>query len=320
MKNLFLLFIAFFVYGLLHAQKRYLEEVTDSVTIQTLTYAQKDNATLDLDVYTPWKDNEKQRPVFIYVHGGGFYTGVRNDNRAIAFCKKIAKHGYIAISIDYRLLRKNTETRFGCNCPVNDKLAALGAATKDLQDAVQFIFKKKTDLGIDTNKIILCGSSAGAETVLSKVYNHSLFDIKADDIRYAGVISLAGAIVDTSIITRDMAIPTMLFHGTKDNLVPYETAPHHYCPEDSEGYLILHGSQSIADKLGKLGGALWLCSVCGEDHSISWKPMSDYFDDMITFCYDFVLQRSERQVHIVIPCKDESNYSDNGDNGINPSR
>jgi para-nitrobenzyl esterase len=198
-------------------------------------------------------------------------------------------------------------------------LAAISAATKDLQDAVQFITKKTNDLGIDTKKIILCGSSAGAETVLSKVYNHSLFDIKADDIRYAGIISLAGAIVDTSIITREMAIPTMLFHGTNDNLVPYETAPHHYCPEGSEGYLILNGSQSIADKLGKLGGAFWLCSVCGEDHSISWKPMSDYFDDIITFCYDFVLHRSKRQVHIVIPCKAESNYSENGDNGINPS-
>ena len=61
------------------AQERYKEEITDSVRMETYTYAFKDNQSLDLDVYFPAFDNQPNRPLFLYMHGGGFSGGARNE-------------------------------------------------------------------------------------------------------------------------------------------------------------------------------------------------------------------------------------------------
>ncbi len=296
MRFLIGIIFVFFIHNSLHTQVLYLDEITDSICISTYTYIQKEGQNLDMDVYTPNYDNVKDRPVILYVHGGGFYTGIRNDEGALEFCKKIASRGYVAVSISYRLLRKGTKTLLGCDCPVKDKQMALGAVIDDLQDAVRFLVMNKSDFEIDTNNIILCGSSAGAETVLSAVYNPFLYDVSSSPVKYSGVISLAGAIADTSCITKDMAIPSMLFHGSSDNIVPYGTAPHHYCSENSSGYLILNGSESISKKLKELGTPYWFYTINGKDHCVSWTPMSKQFNEIMQFCYDFVLTHDQKQI------------------------
>ncbi len=49
----------------------------------------------------------------------------------------------------------------------------------------------------------------------------------------------AGAVVNANYITKDNAIPAVLFHGTEDDLVPFGTAPHHFCDPSKPGYIIL---------------------------------------------------------------------------------
>ena len=301
MNKLIIGLIVFLYAGLLQAQERYSSQITDSVKTETFTYAEKSGQKLELDIYRPALDNTEKRPVFLFVHGGGFSAGTRNGEGTVRFSKNMAKLGYVAVSISYRLLRKETKTGFGCDCPVEDKMAAIGAAVNDLTDAVRFLNNKKEEFKIDPDKIILCGSSTGAETVLSAVYNPRLYGIESNPVKYAGVISMAGAIVDTSQITSDLAVPSLFFHGTTDDLVPYETAPHHYSPEESDGFFILHGSKSIAKKLELLGEPFWLYTVQNKDHSVSWTPMHENVDEVIRFCYDFVLNRSKEQTYTVIP-------------------
>jgi len=76
----------------INAQERYKDEITDSVRIETYTYAFKDGKSLDLDVYTPAFDNQSLRPLIFYVHGGGFSGGKRNEPGIQTFCKKLARH------------------------------------------------------------------------------------------------------------------------------------------------------------------------------------------------------------------------------------
>lgn len=283
------------------AQERYLEEITDSVKIETYTYTKKNGQNLDLDIYTPVFDDEKERPVFIYVHGGGFSGGTRNGERTINFCKKIARRGYVAVSISYRLTRKGTKTGFGCDCPADEKLATFDAAVEDLQDATFFLIQNRGNFGIDPQTIIISGSSAGAETVLAAAYEPPYcYGLDSGPVAYAGVISMAGAVADTARIYNESAIPSMFFHGTCDNLVPYGTSPHHYCNEDKAGYLILHGGKAIADKLHQLEKPYWLYTICGGNHSVAGSPMVKYFDEIMKFCYDFVLHGSQNQIHTVI--------------------
>ena len=71
----------------LSAQERYKDEITDSVRVETFTYAFKDGKSLDMDVYFPAFDNQALRPLIFYVHGGGFSGGSRNDGGIPSFCK-----------------------------------------------------------------------------------------------------------------------------------------------------------------------------------------------------------------------------------------
>ena len=123
-----------------------------------------------MDVYSPAFDNETQRPLIFYVHGGGFSGGTRNEPGIQAFCKKLARHGYVVSSISYRLTRAGKESGFGCDCPAVDKRNTFNDAVEDLQDATFFMIQQRDKMGIDPQKIILSGSSAGAETVLNTAY------------------------------------------------------------------------------------------------------------------------------------------------------
>lgn len=308
MKTFFILWILLLGCYQVSASDRYRDEITDSVVIETYTYAEKDHQQLDLDVYKPAFDQETDRPVFLYVHGGGFSGGTRNSKGIVDFCKKIARRGYVAISISYRLTRKGTETAFGCNCPANDKLATFTAAVDDLNDATVFIIHHQEQFGIDPHKIILAGSSAGAETVLDAVYDQPWRSHDQVPVTYAGVISMAGAIPDTAGVTDETAVPSMFFHGTCDNLVPYGKASHHYCKTGQPGYLILYGGQAIAEKLRLLGKPYWLHTTCGGNHSLAGSPMTRYFDEIMEFSWRFVLNGALDQIHTIIPGEHQCDY------------
>jgi poly(3-hydroxybutyrate) depolymerase len=291
----------------INAQERYKDEITDSVRIETYTYAFKDGKSLDLDVYSPAFDNQSLRPLIFYVHGGGFSGGKRNEPGIQTFCKKLARHGYVVSSITYRLTRQGTATAFGCNCPAIDKLNTFNEAVEDVQDATFFMIKNRDKMGIDPQKIILSGSSAGAEAVLNTAYQPPYcYGLDSGPVSYAGVISMAGAVPDTSRIFKESAIPSLLFHGTCDNLVPYASAPHHYCKKSEPGYLILHGSYTIAEKLKKLETPFWLYTYCNAAHEIAGKPMSANFNEIVDFCYSYVVNKGTEQKTTVIKSENKS--------------
>lgn len=275
----------------IHAQEKYQSEWFDEISVETMTYATKDGENLDLDIYLPQGDAATERPTIIYVHGGGFSEGNRDNDGIPEFCTHLAKYGYVVASISYRLTRKGTPEGFGCDCPAVDKLNTFNAAVEDLQDAAFFLIENREQFSIDPQKIILAGSSAGAETVLNAAYQPPYcYGLDSGPVSFAGVISMAGAIPDTTAIYDESAVPSLLFHGTDDNLVPYATAPHHYCAKETPGYLILNGSYTIADRLHQLHTPYWLHTTCGAGHEIAGKPMTDYFDVITEFCYTYVVK------------------------------
>lgn len=287
---------------LTHAQQRYAEAVFDSVSVQTYTYAVKQGQTLDLDLYTPAFDAAQERPLIIYVHGGGFSSGTRNSQGISDFCHRLATYGYSAVSISYRLTRKDQPTAFGCDCPAADKRNTFQWAVEDLQDATFFLIQNREAFGINPQQIILAGSSAGAETVLNAAYQPPYcYGLDSGPVSYAGVISMAGAIPDITKLYNESAVPSLLFHGTCDNLVPYATASHHHCQPSQPGYLVLYGSFPIAEKLKELQVPGWLHTTCGGRHELASSPMTHYFDEIIEFCHQFVLLQKGETRHTIIP-------------------
>ncbi len=306
MKQLLIFLITFLAYAT-GAQDRYLTNSFDEMKKETFTYATKNGENLDLDIYLPTNDTASARATVIYVHGGGFSGGQRNDKGIDKFCRQLAGYGYVVATISYRLTRKGTPEGLGCDCPAKDKLKAFNAAVEDLQDATFFLIQNREQFGINPYKIILAGSSAGAETILNAGYQPPYcYELNSGPVAYAGLISMAGAIPDTAVIYNESAVPTLFFHGTDDALVPYATAPHHYCKTSKAGYLVLNGAYTIAERLYQLGVPYWLHTTCGGGHEMAGKPMTEYFDVITDFCYHYVVQGEKEFRQTVVEGKEQS--------------
>ena len=274
---------------------RYLNPVFDSVRVTTKTYIYKEGENLKLDIYTPFGDTLKKRPVVLLVHGGAFMMGARNKPLYIDYCTALARRGYVAVSMSYRLTMKGKS--FGCDQKAKVKLKAMLDAASDIWDATTFLIKESSKLGIDTSKIGLVGSSAGAEAAL-----HAVF-MNQQSFHYATLVSYAGAIKDTSLITRKNMVPTMLVHGSCDDIVPFGSASHRYCKPGDLGLLPLHGSRSIADRIRFLGGNYEMLTALEGGHHMATVGMEDFFEQTVDFLFANLVQRvriyqSERSVYL----------------------
>ncbi len=290
-----LLFLCF----LCPAQERYVDELFEAESAVTSTYAVIDREELKLDIYLPKNDTAPSRPLIVFMHGGGFAGGTRTNEEEVKFAQAAAKRGYVAVQISYRLTRKGQS--FGCDYEASGKIGTFKKAAEDFMDAVQFMLNHAEEYKIDADKVIVGGSSAGAEAVLNTVYNAPLMfedPRKYESIHIDGVFSLAGAIIDARYITPKNAVPGVFFHGTEDNLVPYASAPHHYCDPDAPGYIMLDGSRTITHKLRELGSSYLLYSFEGGRHEHSGMPFK-YLEEVFGFFKRVFLNDEKLQIEVL---------------------
>ncbi|MDX2432288.1 MAG: alpha/beta hydrolase [Bacteroides sp.] len=257
---------------------------------QSLTYYSNDSLSVDLDIFLPDQMLEGGNPLVIYVHGGGFSNGTRDAGHKLA--RHLAEQGIACASISYTLYMEGKS--FGCDGILSEKVRAIQIAASQLWLATAYLNKYSGQFNIDTTRIFIAGSSAGAETVLHAAHwdreQMQFFEQNlSPDFRYAGVISGAGAIMDLNLISPENMIPTMLFHGDDDQLVPYGIAAHHYCPPSSPGWLMLFGSGAIAQHLQKLGGTCQLTTFLGGGHSFAGaffyqdqEPVADFINRVLS--------------------------------------
>ena len=278
---------------------------------QTFDYHQGLEDTLSMDFYA--HDDTVSRPLLVFVHGGGFYTGTNRNASVIAYCDSLRNWGYAVASVEYTLHLKGQS--FHCDQPVYNKVRAVEACVWDVRQATAYLLERAEALKIDSNHVILIGSSAGAEAALHAAYwdwpARSGDSAPLDStFQYAGVVGFAGALEDTALITTSNLIPTALFHGTCDPLVPFASDIHHYCPKRSPGAWMLHGSWSIAQKIEELGGSYYLHAACGEGHRMAGRPMIERIGETILFLQSAVEQGNFMQVTVVEPGPSDCDYID----------
>jgi len=100
---------------------------------------------LHLDVFYPVYKKRKPLPAVLLIFGGGWRSGNRSMNNAVA--ERLAANGYVAISVDYRL---STE-------------ALYPAAIHDIKTSIRWMRAHALQFKIDTNKIAVMGFSAGGQ-------------------------------------------------------------------------------------------------------------------------------------------------------------
>ncbi|MDE5956466.1 MAG: alpha/beta hydrolase [Bacteroidales bacterium] len=197
----------------------------------TYMFASRDTCDLYMDVYNPAASSQttlegKEKPTVIFMFGGGFIHGTRDDKGYSNWFRMLTENGYRVISIDYRLGLKGS-TKVGV-AQVNVLDKAIHMAVEDLFSATSFIIDNADQLGVAPDNIVISGSSAGAITVMQAEYEicnrTSWAEALPEDFRYAGVMAFSGAIFSRKGKVRyeTAPAPTLIMHGTGDSLVPYK--------------------------------------------------------------------------------------------------
>jgi acetyl esterase/lipase len=204
---------------------RYRDQVFSAVTTTNdITYgrAPLDDGTpvdLKLDLYQPTGDTAAKRPAVVWVHGGGFTSGDKSSGRGKATF--FAQLGYVAVSINYRLLSPD-----GCGGNPNPTPLCEHAALEaqhDAQAAVRWLRANAATYKIDTDRIAMAGGSAGAVTsVLAATHSEDpgTSGNPGYPSKIRAAVSVSGGMPTNDLIDAGDA-PTLFIHGTEDNVVPF---------------------------------------------------------------------------------------------------
>lgn len=130
--------------------------------------------SLKLDIYVP--DNEvKNRPAFLFIHGGGFIGGSKKGNNADVLADYYTSRGWVFVSIDYRLRAdKGTVPSEWVSYAENldpgqdaSQFLAIYPAHRDAKAALRWLVANEVTYNINTDYITVGGGSAGAITAIS---------------------------------------------------------------------------------------------------------------------------------------------------------
>lgn len=267
------------------------KSVLDGLQVETCEYAEKEGEKLYLDIYVDSSvEIEGKRPVFIFSFGGGWESGSRGDGKDIA--SFFAGKGYLGVAIDYRLLIREAKEKGVLHDNTssqvfwNTYVSAITAGVEDLYDATSFIVNNAEKWNADPNNIVIAGSSAGAtNSNMAEYWLCNETEIAAKhlptDFRYAGVISAAGGIWKQGTedpVWKNKPCPILMFHGDKDQLVPYGKVT---IPEANFGAF---GPEFMAQQLSEMEVPHYLYTALEADHIFAGLPLTLNLNDM----YDFI--------------------------------
>ena len=285
---------------------RYAEPVFDEVTISTnipFSSAVKEGettpTTLFLDFYEPQGDTLSARPLVITVFGGAFVAGSRDYADMVEYCTRLAKHGYAAASIDYRLLSF-------WNINATSLIRTAYMAAQDVSSAVRFFKYHQEQFKIDTEQIFLLGNSAGSIAILSEIFlddderpvetyvspdlgpMHSSGYPEYADVSpaVAGAVPHWGGVNGLDVIDKEEYVPLCMIHGTDDTTVPYDSG---YC---YNGMLpdvmpFMYGSHAMAQRLDDLDISDYeFHPFEGEGHAFYLSGVGQLIEEKFNACFD----------------------------------
>ena len=194
-----------------------------------------------LDFWPAIKANPGPAPLILFVHGGAWQHGNKDNATGKLKDGYFTQLGYAFASIDYRLVP---------DVRVEDQ-------AQDVADAAAYLVHRSRELGLDPHRVVLMGHSAGAHLV-ALVGTDPRYLAKAgltlDDIR--GIVAIDGAAY---------SIPEQMHDAGWFMRRTYETAfgtsperqqalsPVHHAPRPNvQNFLILHVQRTDGIRQAKL--------------------------------------------------------------------
>jgi len=326
MKQLyFLLLMTLVSVNGLHAEcddSRYKDPIFSTVTVRkdikfgNNTNSKGESQDLLLDIYTPpAEDTVQLRPLIFFVHGGSYIGGDKDDHTIKMMATEMAKRGYVGVSVQYRLQQSDVEglDPILAFADKNNWYKSIGRGVQDVKAAIRFIKQGVATEGniyqVDTNNIILYGSSAGAITILHTAYMTDLnqaTDAMKNAITQIGglegesgnpgyastntvraLVSCSGALADDQWVANRKDLSLLAFHHNNDPSVPFRAG----CFYTAFCHLgRFHGSYRLANKAEELGVHYELNVIDGVDHPADDKQPQLVLDRMVPFLYDLQCQ------------------------------
>ncbi|HDZ9241075.1 TPA: alpha/beta hydrolase [Vibrio cholerae] len=116
--------------------------VTKDITFKTV-----DGRVLKLDLYKPKAERTQPYPLLIWVHGGAWKRGSKDDipTKNPLLLSSVLQQGYALAAVDYRLSGE----------------ATFPAPVQDINDAVNFLHDNSLQFHIKADKVVMMGRSAG---------------------------------------------------------------------------------------------------------------------------------------------------------------
>lgn len=235
---------------------------------ETFVYREGQPDPMRLHVMKPagWKATDK-RPALIWFFGGGWTKG--SPEKSISWARNAAQLGMVGIAPDYR-----TKNRFNTS-PLE--------SVADGRAALRWVEDHAAELGIDPNRIVVCGGSAGGHVALWTAIEATPPGSDPNEAPKIKPIALVlqCPVSDTSVekgytpkrfgdnaealspvAKLDAKMPpTLLFHGDADKTVPYAQ------------------SVELEKKLRESGNSVEFVTVPGGSHGFvsetpGWKDKS----------------------------------------------
>lgn len=195
-----------------------------------------------LDLYRPVGASASgaRSPAVVIIHGGGFQSGSRTQAELVTIARAMAARGFVAVSMDYRLVPDQPvpsarvaslvgpATAGISGAALAQRVAAV-AAIDDGLTAVGWLQTNANLLNLDPSRIGLLGGSAGAITAVHMGYILDNYGINASSFNF--VVDLWGAslvpAIDPVAAVNHLETtepPLFIIHGTNDPTVPFSAS------------------------------------------------------------------------------------------------
>src|SRR4029078_1767229 len=165
-----------------------------------IVFGKGGSVDLTLDVYQPPAGVTPKRMAIIHLFGGGFFVGNKNAGYIINDSKALGARGYTNISANYRLQTQGSWP----------------AQIHDVKGAIRWARANAGKLGVEPNRIIVAGYSAGGMLSLMAAGtngkpefegNLGTTGVSSDVNASIGVYPLASAQIATGLWPQGQATP-----------------------------------------------------------------------------------------------------------------
>ena len=202
------------------------------------TYKSVEVNDLKIWVFNPTGTPEKNAPALLFFFGGGWNSG--SPTHFVKYCERLSERGMLGIVADYRVKSRQGVQAKTC--------------VEDALDALRYITENATTLEIDPMRIGVGGGSAGGHLAASLGTIHASAPAAPKVMALFNPATVLAPICDdlTDAPLGELEKMNALYQAkeehlrTRIGLEPIELSPFHHVSSDSPPTIIFHGTNDKA--------------------------------------------------------------------------